>query len=56
MCMKKKLTDTEKANIELDNIFYGEGEEPDVDKLINNNNISLVLNNSKDNDKDNEDM
>lgn len=54
--MKKKLTDTEKANIELDNIFYGEGEEQNMDKLINNNNISLVLNNNEENDKDNEDM
>ena len=29
---------------------------PDLDPLINNNNIALVLNDSKNNDKDNEDM
>ena len=55
--MKKKPTKTEEANIELNKAFYGEEQkEPDLDPLINNNNIALVLNDSKNNDKDNEDM
>ncbi|WP_155982658.1 hypothetical protein [Paucisalibacillus sp. EB02] len=55
--MKKKLTETEKANIELNNYFNDDKKDgQDIDQLVNNNNISLVLNSSKDNDKDNEDM
>ncbi|WP_339226946.1 hypothetical protein NSQ77_15470 [Oceanobacillus sp. FSL K6-2867] len=55
---KNKPTKTEEANINLNKAFYGEEEkEPDLDPLINNNNIALVLNeSSKNNDKDNEDM
>jgi hypothetical protein len=55
--MKKKLTETEKANIELNNYFHKDKNDgQDIDQLVNNNNISLVLNSSKENDKDNEDM
>ncbi|WP_156289481.1 hypothetical protein [Oceanobacillus salinisoli] len=58
--MKKKPTETEQANIKLNKAFYGENHDDetdlDLDPLINNNNIALVLNNSKKNDKDNEDM
>lgn len=52
------MTDTEKANIKLNNAFYDDREDdkPDVDRLVNNNNTSLVLNSNKYNDKDNEDM
>jgi hypothetical protein len=55
--MNKKKTKTEEANIKLNNTFYGEEENTqDLDRLVNNNNISLVLQNSKYDDKDNEDM
>lgn len=55
--MKKKPTETEEANIKLNKEFYGENhEEQDLDPMINNNNIALVLNSSKNNDKENEDM
>jgi len=55
--MKNKLTDTEIANLKLNNAFYEEkNDKPDLDRFVNNNNTSLVLNSSKYNDKDNEDM
>ncbi|MFD1849714.1 hypothetical protein [Oceanobacillus bengalensis] len=55
--MKKKQSKTEEANIKLNKAFYRENhDEPDVDPLINNNNIALVLSNNKNDDKDNEDM
>ncbi|MBP2075804.1 hypothetical protein [Oceanobacillus polygoni] len=55
--MKKKPTKTEEANIKLNKAFYGEEQkEQNFDTLINNNNIALVLNDSTNDDKDNEDM
>ena len=44
-------TETEEANIELNKALNGENEDqPDVFRLVNNNHISLVLNNNKEDD------
>ncbi|WP_019152467.1 hypothetical protein [Robertmurraya massiliosenegalensis] len=51
--MEDKRTETEKANIKINQILNGEKEENsfDVDPLINNNNIALVLNEQDDKKK-----
>ncbi|MFC4401758.1 hypothetical protein [Gracilibacillus xinjiangensis] len=43
--MGNKKTDTEKANIKINEVFNKENKQnlTDIDSLINNNNISLVI-------------
>lgn len=55
---RKKKMNTEQANKKLNATFYGEeiAEYDDVEQLLNYHQSEDVVTNSKENDKDNEDM